>query len=283
MKLQKIMIDGGFTCPNRDGSLGLGGCTFCRTDSFSPAYCKGDIKTQIEAGKRFFQGKYPDMKYLAYFQSYSNTYGDEEEIVRKYHEALDVEDVTGLVIGTRPDCVPDNILSRLQKIKSQGYSVQIELGLESLYDRTLQRVNRGHSVAQSIDAVKRCADAEFEVCVHLIFGLPGETRDDILASAEMLNTLPVTSIKIHQLQILKGTKMAEEWETHPNDFLLFSVEEYASLIVDFIQRLRKDIHIERFASSAPPALVIAPNWRIKPSEVQKIIDQLYLKSLGARS
>lgn len=283
MKLQKIMIDGGFTCPNRDGSLGFGGCTFCRTDSFSPAYCKGDIKTQIEAGKRFFQGKYPDMKYLAYFQSYSNTYGDEEEIVRKYHEALDVEDVTGLVIGTRPDCVPDSILARLQEIKSQGYSVQIELGLESLYDRTLQRVNRGHSVAQSIDAVKRCADAGFEVCVHLIFGLPGETRDDILDSAEMLNTLPVTSIKIHQLQILKGTKMAEEWETHPNDFLLFSVEEYASLIVDFIQRLRKDIHIERFASSAPPALVIAPNWGIKPSEVQKIIDQLYLKSLGARS
>ena len=277
------MIDGGFTCPNRDGSVGLGGCTFCRTDSFSPAYCKGDIKMQIEAGKRFFQGKYPDMKYLAYFQSYSNTYGDEEETVRKYREALDVENVIGLVIGTRPDCVPDNILSRLQEIKSRGYSVQIELGLESLYDRTLQRVNRGHSVAQSIDAVKRCADAGFEVCVHLIFGLPGETRDDILASAEMLNTLPVTSIKIHQLQILKGTKMAEEWETHPNDFLLFSVEEYASLIVDFIQRLRKDIHIERFASSAPPALVIAPNWGIKPSEVQKIIDQLYLKSLGARS
>lgn len=271
MKLQKIMIDAGFTCPNRDGKVGVGGCTFCRTESFSPAYCKGSITQQIRAGKKFFEGKYPEMKYLAYFQAFSNTYAPLSVLKQRYEEALADPDVIGLVIGTRPDCIPNDVISYLVSLQSSGISVMVEIGVESFYDRTLDRVNRGHTSAQSIDAVKRCANAGLPVCVHIIFGLPGETEQDILAEADMLNELPVSNVKIHQLQILKDTVIAKEWEADNSDFISFSVERYASLAARFIKQLRTDIHVERFASSAPPSLIISPCWGLKPSEVQSII------------
>lgn len=277
MKLQKIMIDAGFSCPNRDGKVGVGGCTFCRTESFSPAYCKGSIAQQIQAGKKFFEGKYPEMKYLAYFQAFSNTYAPLPILKQRYEEALTDPDVIGIVVGTRPDCIPDDVISYLASLQSSGISVMVEIGVESLYDRTLERVNRGHTAAQSIDAVKRCANAGLPVCVHIIFGLPGETEEDILAEAEMLNKLPVSNVKIHQLQILKDTAIAKEWEADNSDFLSFSVEEYASLVARFIKLLRSDIHVERFASSAPPSLIISPRWGLKPSEVQSIISSKLYK------
>ena len=267
------MLNAGFTCPNRDGHVGVGGCSFCRTESFNPSYCHGTITQQLEAGKWFFAGKYPEMRYLAYFQAFSNTYGPLELIRQRFEEALAVEDVVGLVIGTRPDCISDELLSYLQELQRQGKSIFIELGVESLHDRTLIRVNRGHSAQCSIDCINRCAAAGFPVCIHLIFGLPGETEEDILHQADILNTLSIASIKIHQLQILRDTRMAEDWQQHPADFLSLDVDQYASLVASFIHRLNPAIHIERFASSAPPALLLHPRWGLKPAEVQKIIER----------
>lgn len=269
------MLDGGFTCPNRDGRVGTGGCTFCRTDAFNPSYCRStsSIREQLEAGKRFFAGKYPEMKYLAYFQANSNTYAPLSILAQRYEEALSVEDVVGLVIGTRPDCVEAEVLQYLVNLQQKGHLISLELGVESFYDKTLQRINRGHSAATSISAIKRSADMGLETGIHLILGLPGETKEEILYETEIINTLPIHSIKLHQLQILKGTAIAKEYEEHPNDFLSMNIDDYADLVAAFISRLRKDIHVERFASSSPTDLIIAPRWGLKPSEVQRRIEE----------
>jgi radical SAM protein (TIGR01212 family) len=270
MKLQKIMLDGGFTCPNRDGRVGQGGCSFCLCESFNPEYCRkhATITGQLEAGKKFFEGKYPQMKYLAYFQAYSSTYAPLEVLRLRYDEALAVEDVVGLVVATRPDCIDDDVLALLASIRERGYSVAIELGCETFYDRTLARVNRGHTSRQSMDAIHFCHRYAIPVTVHLMFGLPGESRGDILAEAETLNALPVSSVKIHQLQILRGTRMAREWEEKKEDFLAFTLDTYAQLVADFALRLRSDIHIERFASSAPRDMLISPRFGVKQSVVE---------------
>ena len=280
MKLQKIMLDGGFTCPNRDGRVGQGGCSFCLCKSFNPEYCRkhATITGQLEAGKKFFEGKYPQMKYLAYFQAYSSTYAPLEVLRLRYDEALAVEDVVGLVVATRPDCIDDDVLALLASIRERGYSVAIELGCETFYDRTLARVNRGHTSRQSMDAIHLCHRYAIPVAVHLMFGLPGESRDDILAEAELLNTLPVASLKIHQLQILSGTRMAREWEEKKEDFLAFTLDTYAQLVADFAQRLRSDIRIERFASSAPRDMLISPCFGVKQSVVEARIRALMDKS-----
>lgn len=276
MKLQKIMLDGGFTCPNRDGRVGQGGCSFCLCESFNPEYCRkhATITGQLEAGKKFFEGKYPQMKYLAYFQAYSSTYAPLEVLRLRYDEALAVEDVVGLVVATRPDCIDDDVLALLASIRERGYSVAIELGCETFYDRTLARVNRGHTSRQSIDAIHLCHRYGIPVTVHLMFGLPGESRDDIITEAELLNTLPVASLKLHQLQILRGTRMAKEWEEKKADFLALTLDTYARLVADFVQRLRCDIRIERFASSAPRDMLISPRFGVKQSVVEASIKEL---------
>lgn len=272
-KVQKIMIDAGFTCPNRDGSRGWGGCTFCRNDSFNPSYCKGSIKEQIESGKRFFAGKYPEMKFLAYFQAFSNTYAPLGILKSRYEEALNAENVIGLVIGTRPDCIDEMLLAYLKELQADGKEIIIELGVESFYNRTLQRINRGHDSECSRKAIIQCANAGLVVGIHMIFGLPGETKNEILHETEIINELPINRLKIHQLQILKETPMAIEWEMHRSDFLSLNVEQYAQLVADFVHNLRPDIEVERFASSAPSELVIAPRWGLKPYEVQRIIEK----------
>ena len=276
VKLQKIMLDGGFTCPNRDGRVGQGGCSFCLCESFNPEYCRkhDSITEQLEAGKKFFEGKYPRMQYLAYFQAYSSTYAPLEVLRRRYDEALAVKDVVGLVVATRPDCINEEILALFVSIREKGYAVAIELGCESFYDRTLARVNRGHTSRQSIDAIHLCHKYGIPVTVHLMFGLPGESRYDIIAEAELLNTLPVASLKLHQLQILRGTRMAKEWEEKKADFLAFTLDTYARLIADFVQRLRCDIRIERFASSAPRDMLISPRFGVKQSVVEASIKEL---------
>lgn len=271
MKLQKIMLDAGFTCPNRDGGVGYGGCTFCRTASFNPSYCTGTITEQLQKGKQFFAGKYPDMKFLAYFQAYSNTYAPLQVLRQRYEEALADPDVVGLVIATRPDCLADEVLQYLQSLKQKGYSITIELGIESLYDKTLVRINRGHTAQQSREAILRCSEAGFSPTIHLMLGLPGESRDEILAQAPMLNLLPIAALKLHQLQILHGTRMADEWQQHPEDFLNPTLPDYITLVRQFITQLRPDIRIERYASSAPPGLLIAPRWGLKPSEIERLI------------
>lgn len=263
-KVQKISLNAGFTCPNRDGTKGRGGCTYCNNRTFSPDYCRSEksVAEQLEEGIRFFARKYPEMKYLAYFQSYTNTYAELDELRRKYEEALAYPDVVGLVIGTRPDCVPDELLDYLAEL-SQRTTVMLEYGLESTLDRTLQLINRGHTHADSEDAIRRTHARGIPVGVHLILGLPGETRYEMLHHADVLSALPVTSLKLHQLQIVRHTAMANEYRVHPERFHLFTVDEYIDLVVEFRRRLRSDIVIERYVSQAPKEWLIAPDWGLK--------------------
>ena len=276
VKAQKISLNAGFTCPNRDGRVGTGGCTYCNNQTFNPDYCATDksITQQLEEGKRFFARKYPDMKYLAYFQAYTNTYDALSTLKAKYEEALSVPDVVGLVIGTRPDCMPPDLLDYLEELNHRTFLI-VEYGIESVYDATLLRINRGHTHAQTVDAITRTATRGIRVGAHLILGLPGETREDMLHEATVLSELPLTLLKLHQLQLIKGTRMAEEYATNPSDFHLFTPDEYIDLIIDFLERLRPDLVLERFVSQSPSSLLAIPGWGLKNHEfVAKVKQRL---------
>ena len=266
-KVQKISINAGFTCPNRDGSIGVGGCTYCNNQTFNPEYCKTDrsITQQLEEGKLFFSRKYPQMKYLAYFQAYTNSYGRLDELIKKYEEALAVEDVVGIVIGTRPDCMPKELLYYLEGLNKRTF-LCVEYGVESIYEDTLVRINRGHSYPTSIRAIQQTAERGIDVGAHLILGLPGESKEMMLHEADELSKLPIKTLKLHQLQLIRGTRMAHEYEQHPENFHLFSADEYVELIIDFIERLRPDIILDRFVSQSPKSLLIAPDWGLKNFE-----------------
>lgn len=267
-KVQKISINAGFTCPNRDGTVGYGGCTYCNNQTFNPEYCHTEkpVSVQLEEGKRFFAHKYPEMKYLAYFQAYTNTYGELEMLKRKYEEALAVDDVVGLVIGTRPDCMPDTLLDYLETLAQRTF-VLVEYGIESTLDRTLHRINRGHTWQTAVDAVQRTAARGLPVGGHVILGLPGESLEDMLGQAADISRLPLDTLKLHQLQLIRGTRMAREYEERPEDFHLFDgVDEYIALVVDYIQRLRPDLVLERFVSQSPKELLLAPDWGLKNYE-----------------
>ena len=272
MKVQKISINAGFTCPNRDGSVGVGGCTYCNNQTFNPEYCRTEksVAQQLEEGKRFFARKYPEMKYMAYFQAYTNTYSELDDLKRKYEDALGVDGVVGLVIGTRPDCVPDNLLDYLAELNRQ-VCVIVEYGIESVYDKTLERINRGHDYACVVDAVNRTSERGLITGGHVILGLPGESRDDILKCADVLSELPLTTLKLHQLQLIKGTRMAEEYFATPEGFHLFGADEYVDLVIDYVERLRPDIVLERFVSQSPSSLLAVPGWGLKNFEfVEKV-------------
>lgn len=266
-KVQKISVNAGFTCPNRDGTKGFGGCTYCNNQTFNPAYCRDDrsVTMQLEEGKRFFARKYPQMKYLAYFQAYTNTYGELELLKRMYEEALAVEGVVGLVIGTRPDCMPDSLLDYLEEVNRRTFLL-LEYGIESADDRTLERINRGHSFACTEDAVRRTAARGIRTGGHVILGLPGESREDLIKQAERLSELPLTTLKMHQLQLIRGTRMAHEYALHPEEFHLFSADEYIDLVIDYVEHLRPDLILERFVSQSPRELLIAPDWGLKNHE-----------------
>ena len=267
VKVQKISLNAGFTCPNRDGRVGAGGCTYCNNQTFNPDYCvtTKSITRQLEEGKHFFSRKYPDMKYLAYFQAYTNTYDSLQNLKAKYEEALSVPDVIGLVIGTRPDCMPNDLLDYLADLNHRTFLL-VEYGIESIYDATLSRINRGHTHAQTADAVTRTAACGIRTGAHLILGLPGESREAILAEAGILSALPLTTLKLHQLQLIKGTRMAEEYEEKPSDFHLFTPDEYIDLVIDFIERLRSGLILERFVSQSPSSLLALPGWGLKNHE-----------------
>lgn len=271
-KVQKISINAGFTCPNRDGRLGVGGCTYCNNQTFNPAYCRTErsVSEQLEEGKKFFARKYPDMKYLAYFQAYTNTYGELEDIKSKYEEALSVEGVVGLVVGTRPDCMPDELLDYLEELNRRCFLI-VEYGIESTYDKTLMRINRGHNFQCTRKAVERTSDRGIITGGHMILGLPGETPDEIRAEASVISSLPLDTLKLHQLQLIKGTRMAEEYEISPRDFHLYSADEYVDLVIDFVELLRPDIVLERFVSQSPASLLAVPGWGLKNYEfVEKV-------------
>lgn len=266
-KAQKIAINAGFTCPNRDGSKGRGGCTYCNNQTFNPGYCQTDksVADQLAEGVRFFSRKYPEMRYLAYFQAYTSTYGEQERLERLYEEALSYPGVVGLVIGTRPDCVPDRLLDYLARLSEQVL-VLVEYGVESTLDRTLRRINRGHDFAEAEEAIRRTAARGIAVGAHLILGLPGESRDEILGHADRLSDLSLTTLKLHQLQLIRHTRMALEFERQPEDFHLFTADEYIDLAIDFIERLDPAIALERFVSQSPKELLIAPDWGLKNYE-----------------
>lgn len=263
-KVQKISLHAGFTCPNRDGRVGLGGCTYCNNQTFNPAYCQESrsITQQLEEGRAFFSHKYPEMKYLAYFQAYTNTYDTIEMLDARYQEALAVDDVVGVVIGTRPDCVDERLLDYFADLHKSHY-VLLEYGIESCYDKTLELINRGHTFAQSAWAVQQTAQRGIPVGGHMILGLPGESHDEILNEASILSDLPLDTIKLHQLQLIKGTKMARQQELNPDFVHLYDVDEYIDLVIEFIARLRPDLVVERFVSQSPADLLIAPKWGLK--------------------
>ena len=271
-RVQKISVDAGFTCPNRDGKAGRGGCVFCDNRTFNPAYCEREksITEQIIAGKEFFKRKYPDMKYLAYFQAYSNTYADVETLKRRYEEALSVEDVVGIVIGTRPDCVPDDTLDYLDKLNRQTFMI-VEYGIESANDETLRIINRGHSFECSADAVRRTADRGIITGGHVIIGLPGEGPEECLRQADIISSLPLNILKLHQMQVVKGTRLAEM-----NPYIYNKVEDYIRLVAEYISRLRPDLILERFVSQSPKGMVIAPSWGLKNHEFTNLLDN-YLR------
>lgn len=266
-KVQKITLDGGFTCPNRDGKVGRGGCTYCNNQTFNPAYCKTEksVTEQLEEGKQFFARKYPEMKFLAYFQAYTNTYAELEELKRKYEEALAVPDVVGLVIGTRPDCMPDALLDYLEELNRHTFLI-VEYGVESTDNATLKRINRGHTFEVAAEAIRKTAAKGIRVGAHIILGLPGESREMLIAQAGTLSALPLTTLKLHQLQLIKGTRMASEYEKQPSDFHLYSADEYIDLVIDYVEHLRPDMVMERFVSQSPKELLIAPDWGLKNHE-----------------
>ena len=266
-KVQKISLNAGFTCPNRDGTVGYGGCTYCNNQTFNPAYCKTEktVTQQLEEGKLFFARKYPDMKYLAYFQAYTNTYGELQELKRKYEEALQVPGVVGIVIGTRPDCMPDELLDYLEELNRRTFLI-VEYGVESTDNDTLKRINRGHSFEVAADAIRKTAERNIRVGAHIILGLPGETREMLIQQAGVLSSLPLTTLKLHQLQLIKGTRMAAEYESRPQDFHLYTADEYIDLVIDYIEHLRPDLVLERFVSQSPKELLIAPDWGLKNHE-----------------
>ena len=269
-RVQKLSIDAGFTCPNRDGSLAGGGCTYCNNDAFNPSYCHPEksVKQQIEEGIEFHRKRYRRAsKYLAYFQPYSNTYAPIDKLETIYNQATSFPDVVGLVIGTRPDCIDEEKLEFFRQLSKDHYVI-IEYGIESCYNKTLERINRQHTFEQSIEAIEKTAAKGIHTGAHIIFGLPGESREEMFAEAEILSKLPLNTIKIHQLQIITGTRMAQEYKTNPEDFDLFNLDEYIDFIVRFTENLNPDFVIERFAGEVPPRFLAGPGWeRIRNDEI----------------
>lgn len=261
-RVQKVMLDAGFTCPNRDGSKGVGGCVFCDNQAFNPSFCDREksIRQQLADGKAFFGRKYSDMKYLAYFQAFSNTYADVETLRRRYEEALAVEDVVGLVVGTRPDCVTDAVLDYLERLSRRVFVV-VEYGVESVNDDTLHTINRGHDFACSRQAIEATAARGILTGAHVILGLPGEDARESLRQVAVVGSLPLHVLKIHHLQVLRGTRLARMYEKEP--FPVYSLDSYIALLAEYISRLPGRLLLERFVNVSPPGMVVAPGWGVK--------------------
>lgn len=278
-KVQKISVDAGFTCPNRDGRIGRGGCTFCDNNTFNPSYCNknSSIREQLETGKKFFARKYPEMKYLAYFQAYTNTYAPLDTLKRMYEEALGTENVVGIVIGTRPDCVNKELLDYLGSLSQQVF-VSVEYGIESTNDTTLKNINRGHSFDCARRAISETAARGITVGGHVILGLPGEDTQESLRQASIISQTELDILKIHQLQIIRGTRLEREYCEHP--FHLYTPEEYIGLLTEYIRRLRPNIVLDRFTSQSPADMLVAPRWGLKNHE---FADRLanHMRAVGA--
>ncbi len=279
-RIQKLAVDAGFSCPNRDGTKGRGGCIFCDNRTFNPAYCapQQGVAQQIEAGKRFFARKYPDMKYLAYFQAFTNTYAPLDHLKRLYEEALTTDGVVGLVIGTRPDCVSPELLDYLATLARQTFLV-VEYGIESTNDLTLQLINRGHDFECSKRAIEETAARDIMVGGHVIIGLPGENANESLRQADCISALPLTMLKIHQMQVVRDTALERMFAEQP--FHIYTVEEYIELVTEYVQRLRWSLVLERFTSQSPKEMLVAPQWGLKNHEFADRLNN-HMRAVGAR-
>lgn len=273
-RLQKISIDAGFTCPNRDGSKGIGGCTFCNNEGFTPSYLREqrDIHQQIDTGVAFMRRRYPQTRaFLAYFQSYSNTYGEPEKIKKLYQAALDHPDISGLVIGTRPDCLPDSMLDYLSEL-AKDTLIELEIGIESCSDEVLRDCLRGHDFACTKDAIRRAAERNLFITGHLLLGLPGETGESLILGAEALARLPIDALKFHQLQIIRHTRLAIQYENDPESIPLFSPQAYINAVIDILERLPPTMKIQRLGSEVPPNLRVSPDWGIRLSRFPAMLE-----------
>tara|TARA_B110000211_G_scaffold134608_1_gene154265 strand:- start:2412 stop:3347 length:936 start_codon:yes stop_codon:yes gene_type:complete len=274
-RVQKVSIDAGFTCPNKDGTKGVGGCTYCNNNTFNPDYCKPikPIKQQIEEGIEFFSRKYKTQKYLAYFQAFTNTYAPLSDLRKMYEEALSHPDVIGLVIATRPDCIKDEVLDYLEELAASGNFIKLEFGLESTKNETLEAINRCQTHEEAIDAFNRADGRGLHLGGHLILGLPGEKKEDMLNHAKMVSQLPINTLKIHHLQIVKHTMMAVQFKKTPEMFTFMELDEYIDLVVDFVELLKPEIIIERFFSESPSSMLIYPQYGLKNFEVKHLVEK----------
>lgn len=279
-RVQKLSVDAGFSCPNRDGRIGTGGCIYCDNRTFNPAYCDSrlSVTDQLERGKAFFARKYPQMKYLAYFQAYTNTYAPTEQLAALYEEALAVDDVVGLVIGTRPDCMSTSLMDYLAELNRKTF-VLIEYGIESANDATLRLINRGHDFACVRRTVEETHRRGLLTGGHVILGLPGDDREESLRQAHLISGLPLDILKIHQMQVIEGTPLARLYrEQH---FHVYSLEEYIELVTEYVRRLRPSLVLERFVSQSPAHLLVAPKWGIKNHEFTALLHR-YMEQVDAR-
>jgi radical SAM protein (TIGR01212 family) len=280
-RIQKVSIDAGFTCPNRDGTSGTGGCTYCNNDAFNPSYChpSKSISDQLAEGISFLKWRYREpASYLAYFQAFSNTYAPIERLKILYDEALSFKGVSGLIIGTRPDCMDEEKLEYFKEL-SRNYYIAIEYGVESCYDKTLERINRGHTFMQAVDVIRLTSGKGIRTGAHFIFGLPGESREEMMNEAEKISSIPLNTVKFHQLQIIKGTLMEREFAEKPEEFDLFTFEEYVDFFVRFLERLNPSIVVERFTGEAPPQYLSEFRWGKKRTDqivtiIEKRLEEL---------
>ncbi len=276
-RIQKLSIDAGFTCPNRDGKVGTGGCTYCNNDAFNPSYCQPHkpVIQQIEEGIEFHARRYRRAEnYLAYFQAFSNTYAPLNDLKQIYNQALRHPLISGLVIGTRPDCMDEEKLDYFAELSQQKYLI-IEYGIESCYDKTLKRINRGHNFETLVKMLELTASKGIKTGGHLIFGLPGETKQEMLAEAEIISNLPLNNIKFHQLQIIKGSMMETDYKQQPENYTFFQLEEYIEFMVDFLEKLNPAFVVERFAGEVPPRFLAGPGWGlIRNDQILQKIEKL---------
>jgi len=281
-RVQKVSIDAGFTCPNRDGTVAYGGCTFCDNRTFNPSYCDPEksVTEQITTGIRFHGKRYHNpSQYLAYFQAFTNTHAPLARLKELYDEALKVPQVIGLVIGTRPDCLDPEKLDYFQEL-AQTHTVILEIGIESCYDASLKRMNRGHSYQQAVDTICAAAERGLRVGTHLILGLPNESEDMLIQSADLLSELPIHTVKFHQLQLIHGTAMLRDYEKNPQDFRFYSFDQYCALMAKIIERLSPEIVIERFFSEAAPEYNATPiQWNQRNDRMLQQFER-YLDQAG---
>lgn len=267
-RVQKVAVDAGFSCPNRDGTISVGGCTFCNNSTFTPSYCTPtkSVAQQIDEGIEFHRRRYRTAtRYLAYFQAFTNTHAPLDKLRELYDQALQNPLVAGVVIGTRPDCVDEQKLDYFAELSRKCY-VALEYGIESCNDSVLTSINRGHDYATAIRAVNMTAERGIHCGAHFILGLPGQSDEELIAQTDKINALPLTTVKFHQLQIFRGTAMAEQYDANPASFRFWSIEEYIDLFSEILARLRPDIVVERFASEAPPRYHYGKNWGLVRNE-----------------